>query len=241
MNIAFVFPEVYDVARYGKRRKEFPPFGVLYLATIVSQQKGMNVQVFTVESKDTALDLTTFDVVAFCIPSSVTYHVIEGVRYNSTYMDGALLIAGGVHVNFFPAITLRDLAVHAVGVGNSDETILELIAQKDTRQFQDIKGICFDDKGRAVRTPNRPLKSSLDHLPAIPNRSLLPDQDIVSRRLAGTDLKMVHVMFSQGCPFVCNFCAAAQRKLLYRSGAHIVRELEHLACLWDRRIRCGGR
>lgn len=36
MKVAFVYPEVYDVARFGKKRKEFPPFGVLYLATIVS-------------------------------------------------------------------------------------------------------------------------------------------------------------------------------------------------------------
>jgi radical SAM superfamily enzyme YgiQ (UPF0313 family) len=39
---------------------------------------------------------------------------------------------------------------------------------------------------------------------------------------------MAHVMFSRGCPFPCNFCAAAQTKIQYRSGASARRELTHL-------------
>jgi anaerobic magnesium-protoporphyrin IX monomethyl ester cyclase len=28
------YPEVYDMARFKDKRKEFPPFGVLYLASV---------------------------------------------------------------------------------------------------------------------------------------------------------------------------------------------------------------
>jgi radical SAM superfamily enzyme YgiQ (UPF0313 family) len=50
----------------------------------------------------------------------------------------------------------------------------------------------------------------------------------MSDRLAGTDLRMAHVMFSRGCPFPCSFCAAGQSRIQYRSGTSARIELEHL-------------
>ncbi|WP_346157927.1 B12-binding domain-containing radical SAM protein, partial [Nonomuraea recticatena] len=58
---------------------------------------------------------------------------------------------------------------------------------------------------------------------------LLPREDIVlTDRLAGTDTRMAHVMFSRGCPFPCSFCAVAQRRMQYRGGASARIELAHL-------------
>jgi len=57
----------------------------------------------------------------------------------------------------------------------------------------------------------------------------LPDTDfIMTNRLSNTNLRMTHVMFGQGCPFSCNFCASQQKRMQYRSGWHIRQELEHL-------------
>ncbi|MFD2357259.1 B12-binding domain-containing radical SAM protein [Nonomuraea ferruginea] len=68
----------------------------------------------------------------------------------------------------------------------------------------------------------------IDHLP-LPARHLLPREDIVlTDRLAGTDTRMAHVMFSRGCPFPCSFCAVAQRRMQYRGGASARVELAHL-------------
>ncbi|MFC1787998.1 B12-binding domain-containing radical SAM protein [Patescibacteria group bacterium] len=229
MKVAFVYPEVYDVARFGKERKEFPPFGVLYLATIVSMQNGMSVQVFSVSSADTSLDLTDFDVVAFSVSSSVTYHIIKGVRRISTYARDVLLLAGGVHAGLFPEQTLLDLDVHAVGIGYGDETILELIRQKNERCFSQVRGICFRRSDKLMVTEERPLTKDLNHLPVILGRNLLPDPDFVmTDRLANTDLRMTHVMMTRGCPFSCNFCASWQKRLQYRSGWHVRSELEYL-------------
>ncbi len=233
MKVAFVYPEVYDIARFGKKRKEFPPFGVLYLATIVSTQNGVEVKVFSVDSAQDILDLTEFDVVAFSIPSSVTYDLIKSVRLNSAYASDALLMAGGVHANIFPEQTLLGLDVHVVCVGHGEETILELIREKTTKQFSSIKGICYLNDGVPILTEPRALRDTLDHLPIIPARHLLPDPDfIVTDRLSNTDLRMTHVMTSQGCPFSCNFCAAQQRRMQYRSGWHVRQELEHLKTVY---------
>ncbi len=229
MKIAIVYPEVYDIARFGKKRKEFPPFGVLYLATVVSAQNGMEVKVFSVESDQEILDFTKFDVVAFSIPSSVTYDIIKCVRFNSAYAKDALIIAGGVHVTIFPEQTLRDLKMHAVCIGNGEDAILELLCEKETRQFSHVKGVCCLVDGNTIFTEKRPLKKNLDHLPVIPARHLLPDPDfIMTNRLSNTNLKMTHVMICQGCPFSCNFCASQQKQMQYRSEWHIRQELQHL-------------
>lgn len=37
MRVALLYPEVYDMARFREARKEFPPFGVLYLASAIEQ------------------------------------------------------------------------------------------------------------------------------------------------------------------------------------------------------------
>lgn len=229
VKLALIYPEVYDIARHGNKRKEFPPFGVMYLATILNRMPGYEVKIFNVSSPQTQLDLRAFDVVAFSIPSSVTYSIMRGVRANSYYAHNALLIAGGVHATLFPEQTLREMQVHAVGIGHGEETILELVAEAERRQFSGIKGICFMSGNECIFTPLRPLKEGLDHLPAILDRELLPDPDfILSNRLARTNLRMTHVMMSMGCPFSCNFCASQQRKMQYRSGQHIRQELEDL-------------
>ncbi len=68
----------------------------------------------------------------------------------------------------------------------------------------------------------------IDQLP-LPARHLLPAGTVVmTDRLAGTDLRMAHVMFSRGCPFPCSFCAAGQTRIQYRGGESARRELEHL-------------
>ena len=50
---------------------------------------------------------------------------------------------------------------------------------------------------------------------------------VLADRLAGTDTRMAHVMFSRGCPFHA-FCAAAQTRIQYRGPASARAELEHL-------------
>ena len=128
MKVAIVYPEVYDIARFNDRRKEFPPFGILYLSAVL-EQNNMEVEVFSVYSSQISLDLRKFDAIAFNIPSSVTYGIIKGVRFNSFYSEDVLIMAGGVHSTIYPEKTLLDLQLHAVGIGAGEETILELLQE----------------------------------------------------------------------------------------------------------------
>lgn len=56
-------------------------------------------------------------------------------------------------------------------------------------------------------------------------------------RLAGTELRMVHMLFSRGCIYNCFYCAAGQdnriREIRYRNKFKIVEELQMLKNLYS--------
>ena len=227
MRVALLYPEVYDMARFKEHRREFPPFGVLYLAAVV-EQAGHQVDVIKVTPEATALDLTDFDAVGFSLASSATYGFMLEARRCSAIRQDALIMVGGVHCNFYPESSLTDFDAHVASNGESEETILEILGRAATKRFEDVPGVLWRDGGLLRRERSRPLLRDIDQLP-LPARHLLPVDDfVISDRLAGTDYRMAHVMFSRGCPFPCSFCAAGQTRIQYRSGASARRELSHL-------------
>jgi anaerobic magnesium-protoporphyrin IX monomethyl ester cyclase len=228
IRVALVYPEVLDLARFKENRKEFPPFGVLYLAA-VAEQAGHEVAVFKATAAEQALDLRGFDAVGFSVPSSATYGLMARTRAVSRYDNDPLIMVGGVHPNFYPESTLRDFDADVVCVGEGEDTFVDLLARtRRRRRFDDVAGVCYWRDGAPARTAARPLIRDIDLLP-LPARHLLPAADLVmDDRLGTTDLPMAHVMFSRGCPFPCRFCAAAQTRIQYRSGASARAELVDL-------------
>ena len=107
MKVALLYPEVYDMARFKDKRKEFPPFGVLYLAAVI-EQAGHGVTVEAVAPSHTRLDLSGYDAVGFSLASSATYGLMLQARRESLFAEQALIMVGGVHCNFFPESSLTD-------------------------------------------------------------------------------------------------------------------------------------
>ncbi len=226
--MALLYPEVYDMARFKDNRKEFPPFGVLYLAA-VAENAGHEVAVEAITPGRTCLNLTGYDAVGFSLASSATYGLMLQARRESQLTPAALVMVGGVHCNFYPESSLTDFGASVAAYGESEDTVLDILGRAGRREFSGIPGILWRDAGGLVRrNPARPLMRDIDQLP-LPARHLLPAGNVVmSDRLAGTDLTMAHVMFSRGCPFPCSFCAAGQSRIQYRSGQSARDELEHL-------------
>ncbi|MGH3548186.1 MAG: B12-binding domain-containing radical SAM protein [Pseudonocardiaceae bacterium] len=227
MKVALLYPEVYDMARFKEHRREFPPFGVLYLAAVI-EQAGHNVTINEVTPRETYLELRDYDAVGFSLASSATYGFMREARDHSAIREDALVMAGGVHCNFYPLDTIKDFRAHVATDGESEETILEILDRADTKRFDDVAGVHWRYGTEVRRGPARPLLRNIDALP-LPARHLLDVDDfVIPDRLAGTDLRMAHVMFSRGCPFPCSFCAAGQTRIQYRSGASARRELQRL-------------
>src|SRR6202035_4774594 len=94
MKVALLYPEVYDMARFKDQRKEFPPFGVLYLAA-VAEQAGHDVAVEAVTPGRPRLDLAEYDAVGFSLASSATYGLMLAARRDSALAAGTLIMVGG--------------------------------------------------------------------------------------------------------------------------------------------------
>jgi radical SAM superfamily enzyme YgiQ (UPF0313 family) len=219
MRVVLLYPEVYDIARFKERRKEFPPFGVLYLAAAI-EQAGHSVAIERVTPHRTALHLSSYDAVGFSLASSATYGLMLKARKLSSIRNDALVMVGGVHCNLYPADSLRDFAADVASVGDAEETIAKILLCADSRCFDHLPGVVSRDSGAEVRPRH---VGRLDRVP-LPARHLLPTADFVmSDRLADTDTRITHVMFSRGCPFGCRFCASGQTEIQYR-GARSVRE-----------------
>jgi anaerobic magnesium-protoporphyrin IX monomethyl ester cyclase len=228
MKIALLYPEVYDMARFKDKRKEFPPFGVLYLGA-VTEQAGHEVTVEAISPGRTRLDLSQYDAVGFSLASSATYGLMLQARRESALASDALVMVGGVHCNFYPESSLADFQAAVAAYGESEDLILDILSRAERQDFAAVPGVLWRGAdGQVHRNLARPLMHDIDQLPR-PARHLLPtDSVVMSDRLAGTDLRMAHVMFSRGCPFPCSFCAAGQSRIQYRSGTSARIELEHL-------------
>ncbi|MFA7059444.1 MAG: radical SAM protein [Pedobacter sp.] len=227
MKVAFVSPEYYDIAHFGVKRKEIPPFGVLYLAAVV-ENLGIEVVIHRVSNENYSLDLTDFDVVGFTISSSIVYPLIKKVRQHSTFNNESLLMAGGIHATIYPEEVLNELELDVVCVGESEETIREIISNFESRDFAGVSGLVYKKVATVVNTGLRPLICDLDQIP-FPARHLMPIEDIfMSDRLSSTNFRIAHLLCSRGCPYHCFFCANQEHSIRYRSGKNIRKELELL-------------
>ena len=227
MRVALVYPEVLDMARYRERRKEFPPFGVLYVAAALLE-RDIETVIYKLLPDSLAFDFRGFDAVGFSISASATFNMFMACRFGSTFEKGTLLMAGGVHVNLFPEQTLTDLQVDVVAIGESEDTVTAILDAAHTRDFSSIAGVCFKRDGQIVRTPARTVARNIDRFP-FPARQLLDPTDfIMNDRMSDSDVRMTHLMPGRGCPFPCRYCASAQTRVQYRSGNNIRAELIHL-------------
>lgn len=227
MKIAVIYPEVLDMARYRSNRKEFPPFGAMYIASALENDEH-EVEILKITPGQTKFDLSKFDIVAYSISASATFNMFLDCSEGSMFKDDVFTMAGGVHVNLLPEQTLRDLKPDVIGIGEGEETIVELARQAKDRNFGNVDGCAYIDGEKFVRTKPRKISKLIDNF-SFPSRHLLPVDDFVMNdRLSNTSFKMTHIAPGRGCPFPCRYCASAQTRVQYRTGANIRAELEML-------------
>ncbi|WP_322770596.1 cobalamin B12-binding domain-containing protein, partial [Frankia sp. Cr1] len=149
MRVALLYPEVYDMARFRERRREFPPFGALYLAAAV-ENAGHDVTVIQVRPDQVGLDLVGFDAVGFSLASSATYGFMQEARERSRMDPGTLVMVGGVHANFYPTESLLDFRADVVCEGESEEAILEVLdrAAAGSGSFAGVAGARWVEGGQ---------------------------------------------------------------------------------------------
>lgn len=119
----------------------------------------------------------------------------------------------------------------AVILGEADETLLQLVQQKDN--IEKVNGIAFLKEGKPVKNPSRPIIRDLSSLP-------LPAWDLINIK-PYQEAWSIHGYFSiniattRGCPFKCNWCAKPIYGNRYnsRSPQHVVEEIQLIRRFFD--------
>lgn len=153
--------------------------------------------------------------------------------------SNARVIMVGPHASALPEETLRmaDGAVDVLCIGEYDYTVPDVI--ENFHNLQSVRGICWWENGRPLRTEARPFIEDVDSLPfpAWPHLDLMKYFD-------GAKLyPYIDIFSGRGCPHGCIFCLWPQvmhgRKLRLRSPQRVVDEIEYDIKLCPRVTRGG--
>lgn len=247
--IAFVYAKTFEVAHYGTSRMEFPPFGVLYLATAVKEFCGnWLADVIALDEnallnkQELIMKFSKYEVVAFSIVSAYTVPLfVKAMNLIKTSgIKKPICIAGGYQAELESEQLLKKEYVSLVMRGEGEETIVKLLNKSDEQDFGPKLYGSFDNilymtgnkKNKHLKgLGTTPVCVDLNRIP-IPDRSFLAVDHIVMKRdIAGNKYKMAHILISRGCSYQCAYCGVRRegnRVVRYRHPDNILKELNQL-------------
>lgn len=226
--ILLLYCSDYSVARFGKRRKEFPPLGVLYLAA-ACEKNGIRV---VLEDLSTVSNVPSFNIIGLSIGSSYIYPAFKK-RINEIRARCEVLLVGGQHSTLYPKETLMDLNADYVLIGEGEFSLPAIVSAcyatnlKD-KSIQWISNVyCISNIDMAKYSENNRI-FDLDQV-AFPARHLLPKEDIVlENRIPYSSILSTNVITSRGCPYGCQFCGNLYKGFAFRSAENVEREIRQI-------------
>ncbi len=255
MKVSLIFPKppdrgifcgtVKEAERYVKEKIDFygfPPMGILYLATYLSENN-FDVSIYDQFARGASINDTLKwikhedpDILGFStITTSGTGITSAEIakRVKEEINPNVKILFGNYHATFNDTRILNKYPfIDACIRGEGENTLLE-IAEKTEKGhgFEDIRGVSYRNNGRIIRNEDRPLIENIDTLP-FPNRKLLGNVEYKSE-VEGLDISLGNfatASSSRGCAFQCTFCSSAMcwGRWRPRSPKNIVEELSLL-------------
>jgi radical SAM superfamily enzyme YgiQ (UPF0313 family) len=227
MNFLLIAPPLNIAERYGikiKFKKGYlPPISLLQIGAVI-EQAGHNVKILdlnvtNISRKNFKVLIEEFspDIVGFTTLTVTSARAFEIAKFLDTLTD-ALIVFGGPHVAVFPEKTMEEQKhIDCVVTGEGEYVLLEIAeAIKNKKSLKKIKGICFREKNKIIRTLGREFIKNLDELPFpayhlvdLNNYSPLPNQ---YRRLPA-----INMITGRGCPWgKCTYCFEAAQLGYFR-------------------------
>ena len=224
------------VSPRGVSPTEFPPLGLLYLASSL-RQAGHPVNFYDqnhdARDIETVMDKFGPDLLGISLYTTnllSAFSLVDSVKA----MDRTLpIVVGGPHATALPAETLRQCpGIDYLVAGEGERALVDLVGALEGKDQPDqVAGLWHrGGPGRSiVRTRPQVRTENLDELP-------LPAYDLAERYRYPYDRatrghKVATIMTSRGCPFNCVFCnkAVFGSRYLRRSPASVAREVQVLA------------
>ena len=235
---------IINIALRPPPARKYPPVGLGYIASAM-KRAGFSFEILDLDITSQPPEVTEkflqshrFDVVIMgCIVTGYRH-----VKWLSTVIKNAFpetkVIVGNTVASSIPDILLMKTPVDIAVMGEGDETIVDLLScLNKTGKLESVKGICFRQNGKIIKTLPRPAIENLDNIPS-------PDWDLfdietyiqnISKMLneplppiPKEKIKNFPINTARGCPFRCTFCYHAFRayKYRHRSSQSVIDEMK---------------
>ncbi|MCX5701643.1 MAG: radical SAM protein [Candidatus Omnitrophica bacterium] len=226
---------------YRRRYIILPNLALGYVAAGL-EASGHKVEIWDEHKENRSLDKfktklckvkDTFDLIGFYFPTSYYSAVLQYANLVKSINDNIITIVGGPHPTIEPLMTLRDIkSIDFAISGEGEEALPELIeAIRGRRRFEDVCNLAWRREGKVIIN-ERKFLNDLDKIPIPAWHLLKPDTYPLAPIGIFTKKKNVApIVFTRGCPFGCNFCAASVisgRVLRHRNLKNIIEEISLL-------------
>lgn len=147
------------------------------------------------------------------------------------------IIVGNTVASSIPDILLRKTGADIAVIGEGDITIIELLSCiANSGNLNNVRNICYCEKGEIVRTPPRPCIENIDEIP-FPNWNLFDVEAYIANiskmvnepfpPIPKEKIRYFPINTARGCPYRCTFCYHAFRdcKYRHRSSASVIEEM----------------
>jgi len=212
-------------------RGEFPPLGLMYIASMLKQERRDEVEILdnyvenlSVQALGEVIKGKQPDLVGISTMTPTFMSALAAAKVAKK--AGAIVVMGGPQLYIYPRETLSHDCIDFGVVGEGEQVMVELAdALSSGRDYTKIQGLAYKSNGN-VQVNSERIVEDIDCLP-LPARELI-HQDMYSSAVALDP--MTTMISSRGCPFSCGFCAKFpwDKKLRFRSGKLVVDEIEHV-------------
>jgi len=212
-------------------RGAFPPLGILYLAgalknleevelmVIDAPNQGLNSEEIAKLILEKGIELLGITVLSFHLLDAM--EVAQKVKQISPKTK---IIAGGAHPHIYPKETLELGVFDYVGLGEGEQSFLEMVKQWQTGNFNgEVKGIISREQKNSFQAEVSVI-SDLDSL-NFPARELLRIRDYYS--VLSPNKPATTAISSRGCPYQCLFCDRPHlgKRFRARSAGNVFEEM----------------
>jgi len=147
------------------------------------------------------------------------------VRVAKRALPHSRVLLGGPYASAMPSHAARQWGIDAVGIGEGDETIVELLdAFEGNGEIEKVKGIAFAENGRIIKTETRSPIWDINTLP-MPAWDLIDLEPYATAPNMSNSLKgrnYASLFTSRGCPYNCIYCHSIYNKRFRGRSADLV-------------------